>query len=165
MNVRQRRRKSSSPAALGAADEGSTESGQSRPAPSRRASSSSWVISPSRCAQRFRTGRAPPSAPDRSPRTAAIGPPSEAPNSAARSDPAASITARTSSIRSSRVGNRSPARGRRGRCRACRRGSAGRTTRAAAEMRASSGSSQANSRWEIQPGTKTRSIGPSPTTW
>ena len=35
---------------------------------------------------------------------AAIGPPSESPTSAARSEPAASITARTSSIRSSRVG-------------------------------------------------------------
>ena len=38
-------------------------------------------------------------------------PPSECPSSAARSDPAASITARTSSIRSSSVGRRSSGTG------------------------------------------------------
>ena len=87
-------------------------------------------------------------------------PPSERPNSAACSEPTASITARTSSIRCSSVGRRSSGTGRTGRCRACRRGSAARTTRAAARKRANGGSSQTYSMFETQPGTKTRSTRP-----
>ena len=60
----------------------------------------------SRCAgHRSRPGSAPSSAPDRSPRTRAhIAPPSEKPNSAACLEPTVSITARTSSMRTSRLG-------------------------------------------------------------
>ena len=92
-----------------------------------------------------------------------IGPPSETPNRAARSDPAASMTARTSSMRSSRVG-------------ASVTGSdspvprLSKTIRRENELsrskkRANGGASHWSSRWVAKPSTSTRSIGPSPTTW
>jgi hypothetical protein len=92
----------------------------------------------------------------------AIGPPSSVPQIAARSDPAAFITARTSSIWSSSVG-------------APNRGSESPEPRLSkvirranwvsrATTRWSDGSDQRYSTWEIQGGIQTRSIGPSPST-
>ena len=76
----------------------------------------------------------------------------------ARSEPAASITARTSSMRSSSVGTITADRIREARCRACRRGSAARTTASRSqETGGSAGRSQYVSRCETQPMTKTRS--------
>ena len=91
-----------------------------------------------------------------------IGPPSEIPNSVACSDPAASITARTSSIRCSSVGRVAT-------------GSESPVPRLSSRIKrqkdvsrrrnlANDGSSQAFSTCETQPGTRTRSNGPSPTT-
>jgi hypothetical protein len=94
-----------------------------------------------------------------------IGPPSEMPSSAARREPAASITARTSSMRCSSVGrlfsstrSESPVprlsntMSREKRARRCRKF-------------AKEGSVQNSSMLDTQPMTNTRSIGPSPITW
>ena len=91
--------------------------------------------------------------------------PSETPKRAARSDPAASHTAWTSSIRVSSVGRadsgtRSESPVPRLSNRISREKLASRS-----KKRAIVGSSQAASTWETQPGTQTRSRGPSPTTW
>ena len=92
--------------------------------------------------------------------SAAIGPPSSVPTKAAFSDPAASITASTSSIWSSSVGapksgSDSPEP---------RRSNV--ITRAKpvsrAITRSSEGSDQRYSTWEIHGGTHTRSVGASP---
>jgi hypothetical protein len=91
-----------------------------------------------------------------------IGPPSEYPNSAARSLPAASITACTSSIRVSRSGRpagRSDNPVPRLSKRISRENDASRFRKWAER-----GSSQSSSRCETKPGTSTRSNGPSPTT-
>ena len=92
-----------------------------------------------------------------------IGPPSETPSSAARSEPTASITARTSSIRTSSDGaplTRSDIPVPR-----LSNGSAGRTTRAAGVNAASDGICHASSTCETNGGMWTRSNGPSPSTW
>ena len=90
-------------------------------------------------------------------------PPSDTPQSAARSDPTASMTARTSSMRCSSVGmaltrSESPVP------RLSKR-----MSRANEAMRSicgpMNGISQATSTWETNPGTITMSSGPSPTTW
>ena len=92
-----------------------------------------------------------------------IGTPSETPTSAARSDPAASITARTSSIRSSSVGavatgSDSPAPRR-----------SNWMTRANEpsdwSSRAAGSCSQISSMCVTNPVTSTRSRSPSPKTW
>jgi hypothetical protein len=92
----------------------------------------------------------------------AIGPPSSVPAIAALSDPAASMTARTSSIWSSSVG--APKSG-------SERPEPRRSnviTRAnpvsRAITRSSEGSAQRYSTWEIHGGIQTRSVGPSPWT-
>src|SRR6266403_623186 len=92
-----------------------------------------------------------------------IGPPSEMPNSVARSDPAASITARTSSMRCSSEGKST----RRSESPVPRRSSMMSRENDASRVRkrAYEGSSQAYSTWETQPGTRTRSGPASPTTW
>lgn len=91
-----------------------------------------------------------------------IGPPSEMPNSAARCEPTASITTRTSSIRCSSVGisaTRSDSPVPRLSKRIRREKDPSRW-----KNRAGSGCSQSYSRWETNPGTNTRSIGPRPVT-
>ena len=91
------------------------------------------------------------------------GPPSEIPNSAARSEPTASRTARISAIRSAKVGG-SPT------------GSESPVPRLSKTIRRLNearrfrnwlrcGSSHATSRWETKPWTSSRSSGPSPRTW
>ena len=89
--------------------------------------------------------------------------PSDIPISAARSEPAASITARTSSIRSSSVaafgtGSESPTPRRSKRI--TRANELRRSTK-----RVCAGLSQIRSRWEMNGKATTTSIGPSPTTW
>ena len=92
-------------------------------------------------------------------------PPSECPSSAARSDPTASITARTSSMRSSSVGNPSVGTGSdRPVPRLSNRISRENEARRSRNL-ASPGSSHISSMLETHPGTYTRSNGPSPTTW
>ena len=91
-----------------------------------------------------------------------IGPPSDSPISAARSEPTASITARTSSMRSSSVPT-------------CARSESpiprlsNRITRANEPSRSMKrrydGSSHLTWRFVNEPSTKTMSTGPSPTTW
>jgi hypothetical protein len=92
-----------------------------------------------------------------------MGPPSEYPKSAARSEPTVSMTARTSSMRVSRFGmsvTRSESPVPRLSKRISRVNEASR-----ARNRAQAGSSQKTSMFETQPGTSTRSRGASPTTW
>ena len=91
--------------------------------------------------------------------------PSDWPKSAARSDPAASITARTSSMRCSSVARL--ASGTRSDIPVPRLSKRIRRLKDASRRRnpARSGSSQPDSRCETQPLTKTRSLGPSPITW
>ena len=91
-------------------------------------------------------------------------PPSEAPKTAARSEPAASRTSRISSMRCSSVGRRSlgtlserPVPRLSNRIKREKDASLRR-------KRAYSGTSQLSSTFEIQPGTQIRSNGPSPTT-
>ena len=98
-------------------------------------------------------------------KSAHIATPSETPKSAARSEPTASHTAWTSPIRVSSVGNaesgtRSDSPVPRLSNRISRENVASRS-----KNRAIVGSSQAASTWETQPGTHTRSRGPSPITW
>lgn len=93
----------------------------------------------------------------------AIGPPSDEPNSAARSEPAASITARTSSIRSSRVAasvTRSDKPVPRLSNKINRENDASRR-----KNRANGGHYHATSKFDTGEGENTRSNGPSPTTW
>jgi hypothetical protein len=96
-------------------------------------------------------------------KSAAIGPPSEMPRSAARSQETASSTARTSSMRVSRSG--SPP----GRSDSPVPRLSNRISRANDERRslkwAERGSSQSSSTCETNPMTMTRSSGPSPVTW
>ena len=91
-----------------------------------------------------------------------MGPPSESPNSAARSEPAASNTARTSSMRSSSgagaaTGSESPVPRLSNRISRENEASLSRNL-------AMRGSAHCRSRCETNPGTNTRSSGPSPTT-
>ena len=89
-------------------------------------------------------------------------PPSDTPNRAAVWEPAASITARISSIRSVRPGGRAT-----GSDNPVPRLSKKITRVKAASRRrnrARYGSSQASSMWEMKPGTNTRSTEPSPKT-
>jgi hypothetical protein len=92
----------------------------------------------------------------------ASGPPSSDPIRATRSDPAASITASTSSIWSSSVGGVTIGSDRPAPLRS------NEITREKAHMRVRNalieGSSTSTSIWPIQVGTYMRSIGPSPTT-
>ena len=92
-------------------------------------------------------------------------PPSEWPKSAVRSEPAASRTARTSSIRSSSVGNLSF--GTRSESPVPRLSNRIRREKEASLPRnpAIPGSSHIASMFETQPGTYSRSMDPSPTTW
>ena len=91
-----------------------------------------------------------------------IGPPSDSPISAARSEPTASITARTSSILSSSV----PAwtRSERPMPRLSNRITRAKEPRRSTKRRYE-GSSQTTCRLVTKPSTKTMSTGPSPTTW
>ena len=92
-----------------------------------------------------------------------IGPPSETPIKAARSEPAASMTARTSSMRVSNVGmplTRSDMPVPRLSKRMSRQNDESRRLKAAIP-----GTSQASSTCETKPGTCTTSNGPSPVTW
>jgi len=95
----------------------------------------------------------------------AMGPPSDAPKTMARSEPTASITERTSSIRTSRLGSRlsgtrsdkpTPRLSNR-----MRREHDERRCRYLARL----GSSHIASMFDVHPITNTRSTGPSPVTW
>jgi hypothetical protein len=98
-------------------------------------------------------------------KSAESGPPSETPTSAACLDPTASITARTSSMRCSSEGSSlSETRSERPVPRLSNRMSRENDARRE-RNRAKSMFFQKYSRCETQPITKTRSIGPSPTTW
>ena len=93
-----------------------------------------------------------------------IGTPSEIPISAARSEPAASITARTSSMRCSSVGasatgSDSPEP------RRSKLITRANDASALEEARATGSCSQTSSTWVMNPGTRTRSRSPSPNTW
>ena len=93
----------------------------------------------------------------------ASGAPSDAPNTTARSEPAASITARTSSTRCSSVGTSVTGSDRpmpRLSNRMTRENRASRS-----KSRANAGLSQVSSTCERKPATKTTSCSPSPTTW
>jgi hypothetical protein len=97
-----------------------------------------------------------------------IGPPSERPRRAARSEPAASITARTSSIRVSRLAmpaTRSDAPVPRLSKTISRANDAMRSRKAANASRNGVSASHMSSTFETAPGMRTRSNGPSPTTW
>jgi hypothetical protein len=96
-------------------------------------------------------------------KTAHIGPPSESPNSTARSELAASITARTSSMRVSMLGMLAT-RSDRPVPRLSKRMSRQKDARWLRNP-ATAGCSQKTSMLDTQPGTSTRSVGPSPTTW
>ena len=94
-----------------------------------------------------------------------IGPPSETPNTTARSEPTASITARTSSMRVSRSGSRSSGtRSDRPTPRLSNRMSRENDARRSRNL-PKFGSSHITSMFVTHPITKTMSIGPSPTTW
>ena len=96
-------------------------------------------------------------------KSAHIGPPSDTPKSVACFEPVASITARTSSMRTSRLGmseTRSERPVPRLSNRITRENEASRV-----KNRTSAGSSQNTSMFETHPNTKTMSRGPSPTTW
>ena len=116
--------------------------------------------------RRCRRGRAQRSAPGRWRRTgrSCCRPPRSrtAPRAPSRRRPARRAR-RPYAPRASAGGRAAP--GPTGRSRACRRGSAARTTPAGSSSAPERGSSHISSTFEIQPGTKTRSIGPSPTTW
>lgn len=91
-----------------------------------------------------------------------MGPPSEMPRSAACSLPAASMTARMSSIRSSKVGQPQP-RSERPVPRLSKKINRENDARRPSSP-AKNGKSHDASTWEMKPGTYTKSKGPSPTT-
>ena len=94
-----------------------------------------------------------------------MGAPSDTPKRATRSEPIASQTERTSSIRVSSVGSAdSGTRSERPVPRLSNRTSREKAA-SRSKKRAMVGSSQAVSTWDTQPGTQTRSTGPVPITW
>jgi hypothetical protein len=95
----------------------------------------------------------------------AIGPPSDAPTTTARSEAAASITARKSSMRCSSVGSSATGTGSDSPVPGLSKVMTRLKAASRSMKRASPGICQVSSRWLTKPGMKTTSTSPAPNTW